>query len=83
MQSNHGRIIEKDWQLISYFENIRDLAIVLKHPWFGKYAHFYGRNQETAWFRVLKLIFVKRLILRIPLNYYMCFNLNGLKVLER
>ena len=26
---NHGRIIEKDRQLISLFQNIRDLAIML------------------------------------------------------
>ena len=31
----HGRIIEKDWQLIQSFQ---------KHPWFGNYAHSLGRN---------------------------------------
>ena len=46
------------------------------------YAHSLGRNQETAWFRVLKLIFVNRLIQRIPLNHYKPFYINDLKVLE-
>lgn len=27
--SNHERVIEKDWQLIRLFNNIRDLAIML------------------------------------------------------
>ena len=63
----------KDWQLISLFK---------KHPWFGNYARSLGRSQETMWVRVLKLFFVKSLIQRIPLNHYMRFNLNDLKVLE-
>ena len=46
------------------------------------YAHSLGRNQETAWFRVLKLVFVNRLIQRIPLNHYKPFYINDLKVLE-
>ena len=33
-------------------------------------------------FSVLKIIFVKRLIQKIPLNNYMRFNLTDLKVLE-
>ena len=37
-------------------------------------------NQETTGSRVLELIFIKRLIQRIPLNNYMRFNLNDLKV---
>ena len=32
---DHGRITEKDWQLIQSFQ---------KHPWFGNYAHSLGRN---------------------------------------
>ena len=47
---DHGRITEKDWQLIGLFKNIRDLAIMIFQ--------------------------------RIPLNHYMPFNLNDLKVLE-
>lgn len=53
-QFYHGRITEKDWQLIRLF---------YKRPRFGNYAHFLGRSQET-WFRVCKLIVVKRLIQR-------------------
>ena len=45
-------------------------------PWFSNYAHSLETNQETTWFRVPKLIFVKRLIWLIPFNHYMCFNLN-------
>ena len=33
-------------------------------------------------FKALKLIFVKRVIQRIPLSHYVRFNLNDLKVLE-
>ena len=53
-----------------------------KHPWLGNYSHSFGRNQETTWFGVLKLIFVKRLTQRIPRNHYMNFNFTDLKDLE-
>ena len=29
-QLNHGRIIEKDWQLISLFKNIHDPAVTVE-----------------------------------------------------
>ena len=45
------------------------------------YAYSLGWNHETTWLRVLKLIFVKRLIQRSPLNHYMRFNVNDLNVL--
>ena len=35
-------------------DNLLD-QFVWKHPWFGNYDNSLGRNQETAWFRVLKL----------------------------
>ena len=44
----------------------------------ANYAHSLRRNQETTWFRVLKFIFVKRIVQRIILNYCMPFNLNDL-----
>ena len=48
----------------------------------GKIKMYYlGWNHETTWLRVLKLIFVKRLIQRSPLNHYMRFNVNDLNVL--
>ena len=68
----HGFIIEKDWQIMSF----------KKYLWFGKYVHSLGRNQETTWFRVSNLILVERLIQIAPLNHYMRFNLNDLKVLH-
>ena len=68
---------------LQYFE-LQNLQwyILMTNFIFCNYAHFLGRNQETTWFRVLKLIFVKRFIQRIPLNHYMRFNLNSLKVWE-
>ena len=69
--THHRRIIEKDQQLIGAFKNIHGSD------------HFLGSNQDTTRFRVLKLIFVKCLIQRIPLNHYMRYNLNDLKVLEQ
>ena len=51
-------------------------------PTRGNPANSYQRNQETTWFRVLNLIFVKCLIQRIPLYHYMRFNLNDLTILE-
>ena len=59
-----------------------NLSNSLKTSVIRHYPHSLGRNQETTQFRVLKLIFVKRIIQRIPTNHYMCFNLNHLKVLE-
>ena len=64
------------------WEGLVTYPVFKKHPWFSNYVHSLGRNQETTWFRVLKLIFVKYLIERNPLNHYMVLNLNDLKVLE-
>ena len=41
---------------------------------------FFRENQEATGVRVFELIFNKHLIQTIPLNNYMRFNLNDLKV---
>ena len=51
-------------------------------PWSSAILEKYDDNISQPCFRVLNLIFVKRLIQRIHLNHYMRFNLNDLKVLE-
>ena len=48
----------------------------------NNYDHSFERSRKTTRFKVLKLIFVKCLIQRIPLDHYVRFNLNNLKVLE-
>ena len=41
-----------------------------------------GEIKKQRDLEYLKRIFVKRLIQRIPLNHYVCFNLNDLTILE-
>ena len=67
---NHGRIIDEEWQHGDRFTNILD-SICIR-----------GKSQEITWFRVVKLISVKRLIEKYPFNFHLCLDLNKLKVLE-
>ena len=67
-----GRVIERTG----------NLPVFLKTSVIWQLCSFFRRNQEKTWFRVLKLIFVKHLTQRIPLNHYVCSNLNDLKLLE-
>ena len=46
------------------WEGLTTYHSVQKYPWIDNSTHSLGRNQKAMWFRVLKLIFVKRLIQR-------------------
>ena len=63
-------------------EELTTYSVLLKTFVIRQLCSSFRENQETTWFRVIKLIFVKCLIERNPLNHYMLFKLNDLKVLE-
>ena len=75
--SCHIQVLEWIYTLlaVTWMHNWEELTA---YQWFDNYIHFYGRNQETAWFQVPNVIFVKHIIQRIPLNHYMYFNLINL-----
>ena len=70
--------LKQDAMYALIYDVLPRLNYTVLHPWFGNFAHSFGRNQEIPWFMPIKLIFVKLLVL----NHYMRYCLYDLNVLK-